>query len=66
MRPGPSRKVFWVQRALSNMCNIPHVKATECGNFLLKNINYLLKKNDLLKRYIFNIKCISFNASICS
>ena len=41
-----------LNKGLSNMCNIAHVKTSKSSNFSLKNNTYLLK------RYIFNIKGI--------
>jgi len=43
---------------LSNMCNIALVKGTKSSNISLKNHNYLLKS------YIFNTKCSSFNTNL--
>ena len=39
----PLRDNIYCIKGLSNICNIAYVKATTSINFLLKNINYLLK-----------------------
>jgi hypothetical protein len=42
---------------LSNMYKIAHIKVTKINNYLLKNINYLLKIRT------FNKKCRSFHTN---